>query len=60
MARSPGNDILNTGHDSKIGDPLIQEPLDRRYAVNWSDHTETDGEYLWTETKKWYHKEKQG
>ena len=32
---------------SKVDTPLIDGgPLDRRYAVNWSDGTETDTQYL--------------
>ena len=46
--------------DDKLADPLIRGPLDRRYTVNWSDHTESDREYLWSETKKWWRKEKAG
>ena len=47
--------------DAKVDTPLIKEQaLDRRYAVNWNDHTETDGEYIWSETKKWLRKERDG
>ena len=46
--------------DDKLADPLIKGPVDRRYNVNWADHTETDREYLWNETRKWFRKEKAG
>ena len=47
--------------DAKMATPLIKDQaLDRRYAVNWNDHTETDGEYIWSETKKWLRKERDG
>jgi len=53
---------LPPSSDAKVNTPLIKEqsPLDRRYAVNWNDHTETDGQYIWSETKKWVQKEKAG
>jgi hypothetical protein len=51
--------------DAKMNSPLIKDggpldKLDKRYAVNWTDHTETDGQYIWSETKKWIQKEKDG
>ncbi len=44
--------------DEKLADPLIRQPLDKHYAVNWADHTETDHEYVIAETKKWWRKER--
>lgn len=44
--------------DDKLADPLIRAPVDRRYNVNWAEHTESDGQYLLEETRKWWRKEK--
>ena len=47
--------VLST---AKSTQPLMNEPLHRRYAVNWSDNCETDGQYAWSETKRYTRKVK--
>ena len=45
--------------DEKLGQSLIRGSGDRHYNVNWSDHTETDQDYLVYATKKWWRKERE-
>ena len=43
----------------KVDTPLIEGgPLDRRYAVNWSDGTETDTQYLMRAALRYMKKER--
>lgn len=47
--------------DPKLEQPAaspIDGPLNRRYAVNWSDNTESDSQYALSEIKKYMHKTK--
>lgn len=44
--------------NAKVNAPLIDDTLDRRYAVNWEDNTESDTQYLIREAKTWFKKKK--
>ena len=59
MVEQKGTNSSQPELDEKLGESLIRQPIDRHYNVNWSDHTETDHEYLVFATKKWWRKERE-
>ena len=50
-------DILQS---AKSTQPLVEAPLHRRYAVNWSDNTESDAQYAISEAKRYLRKSRAG